>query len=425
MSSNIQKTEKIAALCGMIWFATIIDACYTWFLPWFYRYLVGTPFVVYATLLLKQNSSLVLSVQRRRLFILFFIFFLFVLITHISPFYFIYYSLLYLPIFCLVFWPIGVLGKLYKYLRKFVVFYAVVSIFVEILVLSGIYTKLPCIMLPPYDTVQELLGINNRFYGLFVIPESMYDSVLTFYRAMGPLREGGHFSIFLGFIYFVETAVFDKRNIWIIVAGILTLSPNFVFFLFITEGYVGIVRKRVVKTLIGLVCFVVIVLGVVWFSPSFIQDEIIRVVLERNLQENIENVDTFGYMELLDGRTNVEGLQMWNQFVKRADSFSKMLGMSNSDLVEDFVLSDFRCLIFRYGYIGFLFIIICSMGVSFLGKNGFYGICVLLLGIWVMISRAWMFQQLYVWTMMLLAVVNKIDQDINSHLTCSVTEEHL
>ena len=330
MSSNIQKTEKIAALCGMIWFATIIDACYTWFLPWFFRYLVGTPFVIYATLLLKQNNSLVLSVQRRRLFILFFIFFLFVLVTHISPFYFINYSLLYIPIFCLVFWSTAVLEKFYIYLRRFVVFYAVVSLFVEILVLSGVYIKLPCIILPPYDSVQEILSIYNRFYGLFVIPESMYDNVLTFYRAMGPLREGGHFSIFLGFIYFVEKAVFDKRNILIIVAGLLTLSPNFAFFLIITEGYVGVVRKRVVKTLIGLACFVVIVLGAVWFSPSFIQDEIVRVILERNLEENIDNVGVYGYMELLDGRANVEGLQMWNQFVKRADSFSKMLGMSNS-----------------------------------------------------------------------------------------------
>lgn len=423
MTSNIQKTEKIAALCGIIWFITIIDACFTWFFPWIVRYMIGTPLVIYATVLLRQKNALIVSGQRRKLFMLFFCLLLIVIIGHLSLFSFIKFPLLYIPIFCLVFWPRTVLVRFYVYLRRFVVFYAIVSIFVEILVLSGIWSKLPCLIFPPYDNVQKNHDIINRFYGLFVIPEPTYG--VTFYRAMGPLREGGHFSVFLGFIYFIEKAVHDKRNIWIIIAGLLTLSPNFVFYFLMAEGYVAVTRKRIKKAIIGLVCFVILIVGAVWFSPGFIKDEIIRIVLERSLEENLENAGTGGYMELLDGRTNIEGMQMWNHFVKRADFFSTLTGANSSDFEEQFVLSDFRFLIFRYGYLGFFFILICTIAISFWEKKNIYGICVLLLGLWVMVSRAWMFNQLYIWIMMLLAVNMKMIQESNSRFSCSIVKSRL
>ena len=420
MYPNTQKTEKLAALCGIIWFATIIDACFTWFLPWVVRYIIGTPLIIYATILLKQNNALKVSTKRRKLFLLFFCLFFFVLITRISIISIINYPFLYIPILCIVFWPATVLVRFYVYLRRFIVFYAIVSILVEILVLTEIYIKLPCLILPPYDNVQENAGTINRFYGLFVIPEPIRG--VTFYRAMGPLREGGHFSIFLGFVYFIEKAVHDRRNIWIIIAGLLTLSPNFVFYFLMAEGYVAVSRKRIKKAIIGLVCFVVLIVGAVWFSPGFIKDEIVRIVLERSLEENIENAGTNGFMELLDGRTNIEGMQMWNQFVKRGDFFSTLTGASVSDFEEQYVLSDFRCLIFQFGYLGFFFILICTIAISFREGKNIYGICVLLLGLWVMVSRAWMFHQLYIWIMMLLAVNMKIIQDFNSRLSCSIVK---
>lgn len=418
MALSNQRVEKIAALCAMIWFATIIDACYTWFLPWIVTLLIGTSCVIYATFLLKNNKELKVNGQRQRLFALFLCLFFFMLMTQSLFIYYIRYPLLYSPIFCIVLWPRNVLVKFYTYLKRFIVFYAIVSVFVEILVLSGIYVKLPCIILPPQDNVQEFYGITNRFYGFFVIPE--YTDGLIFYRAMGPLREGGHFSIFLGFIYFVEKTVFDKRNAWILLTGMLTLSPNFLFFFIIAEGYIAITHKHIKKTIIGFVCFVIIVVAVIWFSPGFIKDEIIRIVFERTLEESIENAGTNGYMEILDGRVNIEGIHMWNHFVKHADIFSKLTGMGGAELEEQYVLSDFRCLIFQYGYLGFALIFICMIGISFSEKKGLFGICVLLLGIWVLISRAWMFRQLYIWTMMLLAVNSKVVQELSYRVTCSL-----
>lgn len=420
MNSNWQKTEKVAALCALIWFATIIDACYTWLIPTLLCYFIGLPFVVYATILLSQKKRLIVTEQRMKMFVPFFCLFIYLLITKASLFSFIKFPLLYSPLFCLFFWPRSVLIKFYIYIKRFIVFYAIVSILVEVLVLSGVWTKLPYIILPPQDNVQEISGTVNRFYGFFVIPESIRG--VTFYRAMGPLREGGHFSIFLGFVYFIEKTVFDKRNIWIVVAGLLSLSPNFVFFSMITESYMAIKHKRIYKTVIGFICAVTIVMGVIWFSPGYIKDEIVRIVLERSLEENIENAGTNGYMELLDGRTNIEGIRMWNHFVKHADSFTKLTGLSNSEFREQYVLSDFRSLILRYGYLGLFLILICSVSISRVGKKGLYGICVLLFCLWVMISRAWMFNMPYIWIMMYLAINAKIVQDSNFYFAYPVAK---
>ena len=200
----------------------------------------------------------------------------------------------------------------------------------------------------------------------------------------------------------------------------MSLSPNFVFFYIIAEGYVAITHKHVKKTVFGVACFVMVVVGAVWFSPEYIKDEIVRIILERSLEENLENAGTGGYMELLDGRTNIEGMQMWNHFIKRADFFSILTGASSSEFEEEFVLSDFRCLIFQYGYLGFILILICTIVISWGENKGLYGICVLLLGLWVMLSRAWMFNNLYIWTMMFLAVNMKKDRDVNNSHKCSV-----
>ena len=399
MDLKFEEVERIAALCGIMWFALIIDACYTWFFPWTVRYLISTPLIIYATLLIKKKNELVVTKQRWQLLLILILFLLFQLrsIGNI-----INLPLLYSPILCIVLWPKRILLLFYYYLKRFIVFYAIVSIVVEILVISGVWMKLPYLILPPQDNVQELTDTVNRFYGLFVIPEDTNE--LFFYRAMGPLREGGHFSIFLGFVYFVEEIVFEKRNKWIIVAGLLTLSPNFLFFFLVSEGYFAYMHKRILKNIGGILCFVFFVFLAVLYSPDFIKDEIIRIVIERSLENNIYNVDSEGYLALLDGRTNDIGLQMWNHFNNHASFFIKVIGMTASGLREGFVLSDFRYLIFRFGYFGFFLIIIITIKIVFFEYRGLYSFYVLLLALYVMLSRAWMFDQLYIWTMMLLAV---------------------
>lgn len=399
MEGTSQNVIKIAALCGMIWFACIIDACYTWFLPWMIRYLISAPLVIYSTILLKKEDRLVISKQRRIIFILLLVLILFLIVTKARLF---EAPLCYGPLACVILWDEQTLLKFYTYFKKFVILYAVISIFVEILVLTDSWHYLPYVDLPPQDTVQENLDVTNHVFGLFVIPQYGFD-VGAFYRAMGPLREGGHFSIFIGFVYFVEKCVYDKRNILLIVAGLLTLSPNFVFYFLLAEGYVAIKKKRIIKSLVQSVCFVALIAAILLYSPDFIQDAIVKIVLERSLQENVENMGSNGFMALIEGRTDMGGEQMYSNFVNRAGLVSKMVGMSYTKV--DFVLSDFRTLICHYGYLGFTLFVGITYAVACLSRNKFYGMLAFLLGAYVMISRAWMFDQSYIWMMMFFASI--------------------
>ena len=406
--SATYSVEKIAALCGMVWFVCIIDACFTWFWPWNIRKVFGAVFVIYATLLLNKNGRLDTSEKKLRLigFLLIFIFFLVVI-----KFYYLVAPATFIPLICLVLWDTQTLSRVYTYLKRFVVFYTILSLCVEILVISGLWTFLPNIVLPPQDFVQENVGVINHFYGLFVIPEESESlSFFTFYRIMGPLREGGHFSIFIGFIYFAEKTIYDKRNYWLLIGGLLTLSPNFIAFFLVTEAYCAIIKKRIIKFVFLIPVFALLVVLLVLYSPQFIQDEIIRIVLERNLERNIQSAESEGFMALLEGRTNFIGYEMYRSFEKSEDVFIKLFGMTA--VKEGYVMSDFRYLIFLYGYVGFLLYVLCSFKIAFIGVGKLFCFCLFLLAIYVIISRAWMFEQPYIWVMMFLAANAKYMNDM-------------
>ena len=227
MNGNTEKADKIAALYGMVWFVMIIDACFTWFLPEIIRYVIGTFFVILATLKLFQNNGIKLPSDRQSIILSVCVLTLFMILK-----FNIFKILIYFPLLCFILWRNSALLRMYSYFRAFVLFYALVSIFVEVLVLTRLWVQLPTLaVFPPQNGVQEVLGYNNYFYGLFSIPAA--NTSLTFYRACGPLMEGGHFVFFLGFVYFVEFGIYGKRNWWLIICMILTLSPNcLIFFLF-------------------------------------------------------------------------------------------------------------------------------------------------------------------------------------------------
>lgn len=392
----------------MVWFVCIIDACFTWFWPWNIRKVFGALFVLYATFLLNRNNRLETSEKKQRLVGLLLVFILYVSIVRIN---YLVTPITFVPLICLVLWDGRTLLKMYIYLKKFVVFYTILSIGVEGLVLSGLWMSLPHIDLPPQDFVQENSSVINHFYGLFVIPEVTDDlSLFSFYRAMGPLREGGHFSIFIGLVYFVEKTIYDKRNYWLLIGGLLTLSPNFVVFFLVTEAYCAIIKKRIVKFVFMIPVFASLVVLLVLCSPQFIQDEIIRIVLERNLERNVQSAESEGFMALLEGRTNFIGYEMYRSFEKSEDIFVKLFGMTT--IKEGFVLSDFRYLIYLYGYIGFLFYVLCSLKMAFMGVGKLFCFCLFLLALYVIISRAWMFEQPYIWVMMLLAANSKCMNDM-------------
>ena len=393
VSNKTAQIERIAALCGMVWLVSIIDACFTWFFPWEVRHIIGSLFVFYATILLSQNHRLIFSKQRRTLFFLLMLLATFMVFRHFQiytiPFKF-------GPLMCIVFWNNNVLQRFYKLFRSFIIFYAVLSIIVEVCVLTRLWVNWPCIKLPPQDNVQEALGYVNYFYGLFSIQSVDYN--LDFYRACGPLREGGHFSLFLGFVYFADKAIFNRRSIWILVCGVLTLSPNFLIAFILTEGYAAIKQKKIIKPVLGLIATIGIVICVFFMSPDSIQDEIVRVVLERTLEESVENAGEEGLVALIDGRAGVDGLSDFDFFVRKS-LYIKLIGM---ELPEGNVMSDFRYLIMLFGFVGSAIIVLCTISFSVGYNRNLFGFCLFLFGLLILIHRSWMFVEHYHWTIMFL-----------------------
>ena len=398
MGSRTIRIDKTAALCGMIWFVFIIDACFTWFFPNIVRNIFGSLFVFYASFTLLQDQGFVFSKKRVAIAFFLLVLMLFLVLTKFSLYNIVNVFFVNVPFLCILFWRDSALLRFYQYFRKFVIFYAYVSIFAEILVLTHLWTHVPHIILPPHDLVQENAGTVNYFYGFFCIPAE--DTSLSFYRACGPLREGGHFVFFIGFVYFVERTLYRRIDIPLLFCGLLTLSPNFVAVFLITEGFLAIKEKKIVKPVLGIIGTLGIVFLLYTFSPQKIKDEITYVILERSLEASIEASESDGFIAILEGRTNMEGRSTYDNFLN-SSSFDQMIGLRGIDY-EDFVLSDYRWMFVYCGYLGTFLYIICTLLIACQKNHSVFAFCILLLAMLVFLQRVWMFLQPYIWTMMLL-----------------------
>lgn len=400
---NRNQTDKFAAVCGMIWFIFIIDACFTWFFTWRTRYFMGAPFMFVATIALYGNNGLSFSKQRLSMFISILLLAAFMFLVKRQ---FVIAIIRYTPMMCLIFWRPSALHQMYVYLKKFIIFYAILSLFVELLVLTRLWKVLPHMILPPQDEVQRQLGYVNYFYGLFSIQSVDYN--LSFFRTCGPGREGGHWAIYLGFLYFSEKAIYNKRNIWVIISGSLSLSPNFLIAFFVTEGYCGIVQKKIEKSMAIFLGTILLIMTVFTLSPKKIQDEVVRVIFERSLDRSIESLGSEGLMAIINERTGHDqrGLLYFDRFMKN-DTFTVLTG---GKVPKDNTMSDYRMLIMHIGFIGVFLVLWCIFVFSFKTNKGLFGLCLLVMGLAVFAHRSWMYFNCYWWTMMLL---------INNEYKCS------
>lgn len=400
MDRSTPRVNKIAALCGVIWFSFNIDASFSWFFPDVVRYCIGAFFIIIATSVIIRDNKLTLKSSARLLFFSVFLLALYMVFIG-SSIIIVFFKLF--PLLIVILWPTSELHFFYFYLKKFIVFYAILSVFVEILVVSKLWSYLPCLtVFPPQDYVQEHQGLVNYFYGFFCIPA--VDHSLSFYRACGPLREGGHFVFFIGFFYFVEEVIYNRRNIWLFVCGLLTLSPNFLIILLLTEGYMAINKKRYKKVLLSLTsaisCFFLL-----WFIlPQSIKDEIIYIIFERSLESSMENADSNVIMSLLDGRVGDIGILKYESF-QSSGMRVKLFGVNDLDF--DGLMSDFRCLLMWYGYVGTFLFLFCTFLFSLGNKASSYGMCVFIIALLVFFQRAWMFNDIYIWVMMFLSLNEK------------------
>lgn len=392
-----RNVEQFAALCALIWFVFIMDACFTWSFPWKIRNLIGALFVFFATFTLGQKGSIVLSSQRKSLFLALSVLLVYVMLSTGN---FIYPFTKYAPLLCLILWSRRVVMVFYKYFKMFILFYAILSIVTEILFITGLLRYIPYVLMEPQGNVQDINSTMNNVY-LYIVNVPTSQLLLPFYRTMGPLREAGHFSIFIGFVYFIEMAVFGRRNWWFIICGLMTLSPNFALFFLIAEGYVMLSSRDLRKQIIWMSLILVLVYVFFMLIPRSFQDNVIHIVYERSLDASISNTKNEGVQAIFNGRVNDVGKLMYRQFQEKASLEEMLFGYH---FMNDYILSDYRYLILHYGYLGLLLYFIFTCKVSFLRKDKLFGLSVFILAFAVFLQRAWMFEQAYVWTMTYLAV---------------------
>ena len=398
MGRRLTNAEIIAVWCAFAWLLLIMDAFFTWMISPLVRNYVSMLIVVFATLLLIKSGNTL--VDRKRILLFFSVFLLFFYIVFFKKA-LRYAVAVYIPLMCFVFWEDRLILRVYELFKKFILFYAFVSIIVEFLVLTGLIDHLPHLVMPPQDSVQEQLNVENYVYGLFVVPRSNSD--LVFYRACGPLREGGHFAIFLGFVYFIERLVSDRKRFALIIAGFLTLSPNFLLFFFFSEFFYSARKKRGGRFLLSFVAVIASLVGLYFILPFEIQTEVLRIVYERTLEGSLSSVGSEGLLALLDGRTNAAGMSMYSQLIVNGQIGAKLFGVNDYQFFTDYVLSDFRYLIVLYGFVGFALYLFYILSFSFTRGDVLFGTFVLLMAVCVLLQRAWMFEQVYIVVMMLFA----------------------
>lgn len=301
------------------------------------------------------------------------------------------------PLICVAYWSDTVLSQMYRYFKKFVLFYAFLSICVEVLVVTKVWIYLPHTIFPPQDFIQENAGLVNYFFGLFCIPAT--DTSLSFYRACGPLREGGHWVFFIGFVYFTEKALRGKRNIWLIICGILTLSPNFLLFFVVTELYCAVKQKKILKPLLSIVGVFIVIILIFLAVPQSIKDEIIRIIFERLLEASLQNAQDDGWMAFLDGRATQDGLMAYDNYLY-SSLHTRLFGENPFD--AEGIMSDFRYLLIYIGYIGTAMVLWITCVFTFVRSRSFFNVCVFFLAFAIFMQRAWMYNQAYIWLMILL-----------------------
>lgn len=304
---------------------------------------------------------------------------------------------LFIPLLLMLFWPKQITVNIYELFRKLVIFFAFGSICVSLLYILGLNSFVPHYELQPQSALHERHGYVYYVYGCFVIIHNALSSVLP--RANGMLQEPGHFAIILGFVYLLERLLNRKINIIIVVAGILTFSPNFVLLLGLAEFYNTINKKILLKS-IGIVLSALIMLIVLFFLlPQSLQEQFYFLIYERNLELVIDALMNSGSLtEALDERINQSGMYYFASL--RPDEM--WTGIAVKD--DSIILSDYRGLILNIGIIGLFLLILAAFSLIYKVplKVKFSLLCILLL---VLIHRSWMFYSPYLFYMVYMATV--------------------
>lgn len=384
---NLERVNKYATINGFIWFVISINPFFIWIFPRSLVYLFSTIIVFISTLFLFKIGNVVVYKSRLLSILSVFIFSVFLLI--IKGLY-VNALLSFLPFTLILLWEKSIIINIYELIKKFIIFFAVGSSIISLLSIFDLQNFIPYFDLPAQSDIQERHNTINRVYLLFSTNYNGLDIIL---RACGPLQEPGHFSIFLGLLYFTETLLSRKRNLWIILCGILTFSSNFVIMFVLSEIY-RLYSERKISILISIIAFISLLLTVFMLLPSNLKDEIIYLAFGRNLEIVINALSSGGIIDALSERTNASGELVYENFMRSPQYF--LTGYPDNFANGDTVLSDFRSLIVRYGFIGFSMVIFLVFSFSNYGKK-FPQLLILSFMLLILLHRAWMMSNTYIY----------------------------
>ena len=251
----------------------------------------------------------------------------------------------FLPLLCIILWPRDLLYKVYLNIRKVVVFFAIGSAVLSILILLGFGERIPHLVLPAREALHVRLGMVYYLYGLFIADCHPVIGVSS--RACGMLQEPGHFSILLGFIYMIDRMGGIKVNYWVVICGLFTFSPTFVLIVLFTELHNIFSIKNFKKIVIGLSIMIMSLVVLYNSLPSSIRSQVDYFAYGRNLESVVEAYSqTSSLTGALDERANDIAVLRYNKL----NSVQYMFG--GVEKGEDETLSDYRAMILSMGLLG-------------------------------------------------------------------------
>lgn len=356
------------------------------------------------SLILLLNNAIVITSSRLIIAIL-----LFILMTYLSmPFFGHSLNLMtiirFLPLLCLVFLPTTVLYRAFIYFHKIIVFFSIASILLFVALFLKI--ELPHIVVPGFTLVTERTGGFYKIYGVVVSStNTLYNvSGLTFARVLGPFLEPGHFAIYLGLTLLTERYLFNTTNKYLVIAGLLTFSPAFLFTGVLILIYSLIIEKRL-KTLI--VVSMLSLASLTAISDENIRSEVYYLTIGRNFEDVAGD-------EYLDNRTSSVGLAAYEQFKQTPEYW---VGLGIKELEETGILSDYRGFVFKFGILG-MSILTLLLLVSFFQFDKKSLILYLPMVLLILAHRAWMFETPQIYALLLITgLIAKGNKDYKKYMS--------
>lgn len=303
------------------------------------------------------------------------------------------------PFLLLLFWPKDVINKWYEVLRKVIIFFAIGSSIVSVLSFTGILDYLPHFTLEGRSALHRSKGVSYYVYGAFVAMHSVSVGISS--RACGPIQEPGHWAMVLGLFYLIDWFTLQKRNIWVIICGILTFSSVFIAMFLFVEIF-NFFRKNVLTKTIPYLSSIIIAFFIIYLVlPQDTKDRVTFLLFGRNLESVYENFDETGSLDdALDVRANYYSLERYHSLT--FDDYMFGTGYRDSSAA----LSDYRGTILYMGFIGLVLSIIPSiMIIRIVRLSKWRLVASLVLSIFLIyLHRGWMFFAPYVYFLEFLAV---------------------